>query len=121
MIMVALSYSSGYCQNDVHLLRGNIPTDTVYPIPISLIRIANHKLIEHQYCPIIINEKDSIIALKDKQRYIADSLHRAKIEYMFNNVQRLEQNVEKANKRKKIWATTAIGAVAAFFVTVLIK
>lgn len=121
MIMTLLICSRSYCQNDVHPLRGNIPTDTVYPIPISLIRIANHKLIEHQYCHIIINEKDSIIALKDRQRHIADSLNRAKIEYMFSNVQRLEQNIEKANKRKKIWATTAIGAVAAFFVTVLIK
>lgn len=124
MIVVVMNYLNGWCQNDngLHPLRGSKIVDTTtISIPIKYIKLANIKLIEHRYCDIIINEKDSIIDLERRKYYIADSLYKEKINYIYNVTENLERSLDKEKKRKRIWAGTAIGAVAAFFVTILIK
>ena len=120
MMMMLLNSLRSWCQSDTihHPLRGSI-TDVT--IDIGYIRQANDKLIEHKYCSSIINTKDSIIALHNDRFRIADSIYNAKLQYTYAVARKLEEDVEKANKRKKIWAGTAIGAVLAFFVVVLIK
>lgn len=124
MIVVVMNYLNGWCQNDngLHPLRGSVIDDTtIISIPIKYIKLANIKLIEHRYCNVIINEKDSIIDLERRKYYIADSLYREKINHVYDVAENLEQKLDKENKRKRIWAGTAIGAVAAFLVTIICK
>lgn len=122
--MMPISCLNDWCQNNTagdHSLRGSVPTDSVVQVPIKYIRLANNKLIEHQYCPFIINEKDSIIYLERQKYYIADSLYRQKVDVIYRANENLSKSLDKERKKRKIWAGTAIGAVAAFFVTVLLK
>lgn len=99
-------------------LRGDSATVTV---PLSLIKQANNKLIEHKYCPIIIANKDSIIKLERLKYDIADSLYNDKIQLMNKNIQELNNDINQKNKKVKIYATTAICAVVAFLITIVCK
>lgn len=99
-------------------LRGDIATVTV---PLSLIKQANNKLIEHKYCPIIIANKDSIINLERTKYSIADSLYNDKLQLMNKNIQELNNDIARSNKRAKIWAGTAISASALFLLFIFFK
>lgn len=112
------SWSMGNDSTGVHLLRGN---DTTVTVPLELIRKANNKLIEHKYCPIIIANKDSIINLERTKYNIADSLYRDRLIIMNQNIQRLNDDIARSNKRAKIWAGSTIGILSLFVLYVLIK
>lgn len=99
-------------------LRGDSATVTV---PLSLIKQANNKLIEHKYCPIIIANKDSIIKLERFKYDIADSLYNDKLQLMNKNIQELNNDIARSNKRAKIWAGSTIGILSLFVLYVLIK
>lgn len=73
-------------------LRGDSATVTV---PLSLIKQANNKLIEHKYCPIIIANKDSIIRLERLKYDIADSLYNDKLQLMNKNIQELNKTIKR--------------------------
>lgn len=99
-------------------LRGDSATVTV---PLSLIKQANNKLIEHKYCPIIIANRDSIIRLERLKYDIADSLYNDKLQLMNKNIQELNNDIARSNKRAKIWAGSTIGILSLFVLYVLIK
>ena len=99
-------------------LRGDSVTVTV---PLSLIKQANNKLIEHKYCPIIIANKDSIIKLERLKYDIADSLYNEKIVLLNNNIQKLNNDINRKRKTIKVLSGTALGAVSLFLLTFLIK
>lgn len=99
-------------------LRGDSATVTV---PLSLIKQANNKLIEHKYCPIIIANKDSIIKLERFKYDIADSLYNDKLQLMNKNIQKLNNDIARSNKRAKIWAGGFLGTLSFFVLYVLIK
>lgn len=99
-------------------LQGDSATVTV---PLSLIKQANNKLIEHKYCPIIIANKDSIIRLERLKYNIADSLYNDKLQLMNKNIQKLNNDIARSNKRAKIWAGGFLGTLSLFVLYVLIK
>lgn len=120
-LMLFFSLNGWSMKNDstgVHPLRGN---DTTVTVPLELIRKANNKLIEHKYCPIIIANKDSIINLERTKYNIADSLYRDRLIIMNQNIQRLNDDIARSNKRAKIWAGSTIGILSLFVLYVLIK
>lgn len=99
-------------------LRGDSATVVV---PLSFIKQANNKLIEHKYCPIIIANKDSIIKLERLKYNIADSLYNNKIQLMNKNIQELNNDIARSNKRAKIWAGGTLSILSLFVLYVLIK
>lgn len=111
-----------WSQNDSlsnhHPLRGDSATVIV---PLSLIKQANNKLIEHKYCPIIIANKDSIIKLERLKYDIADSLYNEKIILLNDNIQKLNNDINQKRKTIKVLSGTALGAVSLFLLTFLIK
>lgn len=120
-LMLFFSLKSWSMKNDstgIIPLRGN---DTTVTVPLELIRKANNKLIEHKYCPIIIANKDSIINLERTKYNIADSLYRDRLIIMNQNIQRLNDDIARSNKRAKIWAGSTIGILSLFVLYVLIK
>ncbi len=120
-MMTLLYCLNGWCQNDIN---DSIPLrrdNNKVLIDINYIRLANKKLIEHKYCNIIINNKDSIISLERNKYLIADSLYKIEYNKYYNNVKVLEKQLSKQRKRNRILSYSTIGGIAFSVLILLIK
>lgn len=101
-----LSYSSSWCQNDsIPLLYGDTVRNVV-TIDIDYIRKANEKLIAHKYCPLIINQKDSIINEYEKLIDI----------YKVNEIK-----YNKLKNKNKIYSVVTISSLIIALISIFVK
>ena len=120
MMIAPLGCLNSWSQTDYPVETDTI-SDNIVSIPVSYIRLANTKLIEHKYCDYIIATKDSVIALQNLQYEIADSLYRAQLVTSYQSVATLQRQVEKQNKKVKILTGSTIGCAGLFVLMLLIK
>lgn len=128
MIVLLGSYSRSWCQSEinnvVHPPRGVNTTDTVVSVPISMIKIANAKIIKSKLYKDIIEEQDSIINLH-KLKYNAINNEVKILQYNLDNTNKTNDNLNKSIERIKrnnryLVSGGAICAIA-FVVCLLIK
>lgn len=110
---------SVWCQNDsTYPLRGR-SNDVL--IDITDIRKANVKLTEHKYCKSIIANKDSIIKFERIRYNYLDSICKSELSKRNYDINRLNKRLDVAKRRNRILSGTAIGSIALFVLTILIK
>lgn len=117
-ILLVSNSLSGYCQSDSLSYGGSNKRVT---IDVEYVRRANIKLIEHESCPQIIAIKDSIIHLNQIKFAIADSLYKAEYGKLYTSAKQMEQMINKDTKRIKLYGGAAIGGIAFFVLSILIK
>lgn len=128
MIVLLGSYSRSWCQSEinniVHPPRGVNTTDTVVSVPISMIKVANAKIIKSKLYKDIIEEQDSIISLQ-KLKYNTINNEIKILQCNLDNTNKVNDNLNKSIeriKRKNRYLVSG-GAVCAiaFVVCLLVK
>lgn len=128
MIVLLGSYSRSWCQSEinnvVHLPRGVNTTDTVVSVPISMIKVANAKIIKSKLYKDIIEEQDSIISLQ-KLKYNTINNEIKILQYNLDNTNKVNDNLNKSIERIKRNNRYLVGGGAvcaiAFVVCLLVK
>ena len=104
MIVLLGSYSRSWCQSEinnvVHPPRGVNTTDTVVSVPISMIKVANAKIIKSKLYKDIIEEQDSIISLQ-KLKYNTINNEIKILQYNLDNTNKVNDNLNKSIERIK--------------------
>lgn len=128
MTVLLGSYSRSWCQSEidnvVHPPRGVNTTDTVVSVPISMIKVANAKIIKSKLYKDIIEEQDSIISLQ-KLKYNTINNEIKILQCNLDNSNKVNDNLNKSIeriKRKNRYLVSG-GAVCAiaFVVCLLVK
>lgn len=128
MTVLLGSYSRSWCQSEinniVHPPRGVNTTDTVVSVPISMIKVANAKIIKSKLYKDIIEEQDSIISLQ-KLKYNTINNEIKILQCNLDNTNKVNDNLNKSIeriKRKNRYLVSG-GAVCAiaFVVCLLVK
>lgn len=128
MIVLLGSYSRSWCQSEinnvVHPPRGVNTTDTVVSVPISMIKVANAKIIKSKLYKDIIEEQDSIISLQ-KLKYNTINNEIKILQYNLDNTNKVNDNLNKSIERIKrnnryLVSGSAVCAIA-FVVCLLVK
>lgn len=126
--MLLGSYSRSWCQSEinniVHPPRGVNTTDTVVSVPISMIKVANAKIIKSKLYKDIIEEQDSIISLQ-KLKYNTINNEIKILQYNLDNTNKVNDNLNKSIERIKrnnryLVSGGAVCAIA-FVVCLLVK
>lgn len=121
VILLVLSCSSGLCQSNSSPTGGR--NDSVL-IPINYIRIANQKIIEGISCKKIVNIQDSIINLQ-QQKYAEleaeASILQTKLYNTNENVVRLNETLDKQNRKVRFLGGTALASTLAFILCIILK
>ncbi len=128
MIVLLGSYSRSWCQSEinniVHPPRGVNTTDTVVSVPISMIKVANAKIIKSKLYKDIIEEQDSIISLQ-KLKYNTINNEIKILQYNLDNTNKANDNLNKSIERIKRNNRYLVGGGAvcaiAFVVCLLVK
>lgn len=128
MIALLGSYSRSWCQSEinnvVHPPRGVNTTDTVVSVPISMIKVANAKIIKSKLYKDIIEEQDSIISLQ-KLKYNTINNEIKILQYNLDNTNKINDNLNKSIERIKRNNRYLVGGGAvcaiAFVVCLLVK
>lgn len=128
MIVLLGSYSRSWCQSEinnvVHPPRGVNTTDTVVSVPISMIKVANTKIIKSKLYKDIIEEQDSIISLQ-KLKYNTINNEIKILQYNLDNTNKVNDNLNKSIERIKRNNRYLVGGGAvcaiAFVVCLLVK
>ena len=128
MTVLLGSYSRSWCQSEinnvVHLPRGVNTTDTVVSVPISMIKVANSKIIKSKLYKDIIEEQDSIISLQ-KLKYNTINNEIKILQYNLDNTNKVNDNLNKSIERIKRNNRYLVGGGAvcaiAFVVCLLVK
>lgn len=128
MIVLLGSYSRSWCQSEinnvVHPPRGVNTTDTVVSVPISMIKVANAKIIKSKLYKDIIEEQDSIISLQ-KLKYNTINNEIKILQYNLYNTNKVNDNLNKSIERIKRNNRYLVGGGAvcaiAFVVCLLVK
>ena len=128
MIVLLGSYSRSWCQskinNVVHPPLGVNTTDTVVSVPISMIKVANAKIIKSKLYKDIIEEQDSIISLQ-KLKYNTINNEIKILQYNLDNTNKVNDNLNKSIERIKRNNRYLVGGGAvcaiAFVVCLLVK
>ena len=126
--MLLGSYSRSWCQSEinniVHPPRGVNTTDTVVSVPISMIKIANAKIIKSKLYKDIIEEQDSIISLQ-KLKYNTINNEIKILQCNLDNTNKVNDNLNKSIERIKRNNRYLVGGGAvcaiAFVVCLLVK
>ena len=128
MIVLLGSYSRSWCQSEinniVHPPRGVNTTDTVVSVPISMIKVANAKIIKSKLYKDIIEEQDSIISLQ-KLKYNTINNEIKILQCNLDNTNKVNDNLNKSIERIKrnnryLVSGGAVCAIA-FIVCLLVK
>lgn len=128
MIVLLGSYLRSWCQSEinnvVHPPRGVNTTDTVVSVPISMIKVANAKIIKSKLYKDIIEEQDSIISLQ-KLKYNTINNEIKILQYNLDNTNKVNDNLNKSIERIKRNNRYLVGGGAvcaiAFVVCLLVK
>lgn len=128
MIVLLGSYSRSWCQSEinnvVHPPRGVNTTDTVVSVPISMIKVANAKIIKSKLYKDIIEKQDSIISLQ-KLKYNTINNEIKILQYNLDNTNKVNDNLNKSIERIKRNNRYLVGGGAvcaiAFVVCLLVK
>ena len=128
MIVLLGSYSRSWCQSEinniVHPPRGVNTTDTVVSVPISMIKVANAKIIKSKLYKDIIEEQDSIISLQ-KLKYNTINNEIKILQYNLDNTNKVNDNLNTSIERIKRNNRYLVGGGAvcaiAFVVCLLVK
>lgn len=128
MIVLLGSYSRSWCQSEinnvVHPPRGVNTTDTVVSVPISMIKVANAKIIKSKLYKDIIEEQDSIISLQ-KLKYNTINNEIKILQYNLDNTNKVNDNLNKSIEHIKRNNRYLVGGGAvcaiAFVVCLLVK
>ena len=128
VIVLLGSYSRSWCQSEinnvVHPPRGVNTTDTVVSVPISMIKVANAKIIKSKLYKDIIEEQDSIISLQ-KFKYNTINNEIKILQYNLDNTNKVNDNLNKSIERIKRNNRYLVGGGAvcaiAFVVCLLVK
>lgn len=128
MIVLLGSYSRSWCQSEinnvVHPPRGVNITDTVVSVPISMIKVANAKIIKSKLYKDIIEEQDSIISLQ-KLKYNTINNEIKILQCNLDNTNKVNDNLNKSIERIKRNNRYLVGGGAvcaiAFVVCLLVK
>lgn len=128
MIVLLGSYSRSWCQSEinnvVHPPRGVNTTDTVVSVPISMIKVANAKIIKSKLYKDIIEEQDSIISLQ-KLKYNTIHNEIKILQCNLDNTNKVNDNLNKSIERIKRNNRYLVGGGAvcaiAFVVCLLVK
>lgn len=128
MIVLLGSYSRSWCQSEinnvVHPSRGVNTTDTVVSVPISMIKVANAKIIKSKLYKDIIEEQDSIISLQ-KLKYNTINNEIKILQCNLDNTNKVNDNLNKSIERIKRNNRYLVGGGAvcaiAFVVCLLVK
>ena len=128
MTVLLGSYSRSWCQSEinniVHPPRGVNTTDTVVSVPISMIKVANAKIIKSKLYKDIIEEQDSIISLQ-KLKYNTINNEIKILQYNLDNTNKVNDNLNKSIERIKRNNRYLVGGGAvcaiAFVVCLLVK
>lgn len=128
MIVLLGSYSRSWCQSEidnvVHPPRGVNTTDTVVSVPISMIKVANAKIIKSKLYKDIIEEQDSIISLQ-KLKYNTINNEIKILQCNLDNTNKVNDNLNKSIERIKRNNRYLVGGGAvcaiAFVVCLLVK
>lgn len=128
MIVLLGSYSRIWCQSEinnvVHPPRGVNTTDTVVSVPISMIKVANAKIIKSKLYKDIIEEQDSIISLQ-KLKYNTINNEIKILQCNLDNTNKVNDNLNKSIERIKRNNRYLVGGGAvcaiAFVVCLLVK
>lgn len=128
MIVLLGSYSRSWCQSEinnvVHPPRGVNTTDTVVSVPISMIKVANAKIIKSKLYKDIIEEQDSIISLQ-KIKYNTINNEIKILQCNLDNTNKVNDNLNKSIERIKRNNRYLVGGGAvcaiAFVVCLLVK
>lgn len=128
MTVILGSYSRSWCQSEinniVHPPRGVNTTDTVVSVPISMIKVANAKIIKSKLYKDIIEEQDSIISLQ-KLKYNTINNEIKILQYNLDNTNKVNDNLNKSIERIKRNNRYLVGGGAvcaiAFVVCLLVK
>lgn len=128
MIVLLGSYSRSWCQSEinnvVHPPRGVNTTDTVVSVPISMIKVANAKIIKSKLYKDIIEEQDSIINLQ-KLKYNTINNEIKILQCNLDNTNKVNDNLNKSIERIKRNNRYLVGGGAvcaiAFVVCLLVK
>lgn len=128
MIVLLGSYSRSWCQSEinniVHPPRGVNTTDTVVSVPISMIKVANAKIIKSKLYKDIIEEQDSIISLQ-KLKYNTINNEIKILQCNLDNTNKVNDNLNKSIERIKRNNRYLVGGSAvcaiAFVVCLLVK
>ena len=128
MIVLLGSYSRSWCQSEInnilHPPRGVNTTDTVVSVPISMIKVANAKIIKSKLYKDIIEEQDSIISLQ-KLKYNTINNEIKILQYNLDNTNKVNDNLNKSIERIKRNNRYLVGGGAvcaiAFVVCLLVK
>jgi hypothetical protein len=128
VIVLLGSYSRSWCQSEinnvVHPPRGVNTTDTVVSVPISMIKVANAKIIKSKLYKDIIEEQDSIISLQ-KLKYNTINNEIKILQYNLDNTNKVNDNLNKSIERIKRNNRYLVGGGAvcaiAFVVCLLVK
>lgn len=126
--MLLGSYSRSWCQSEinnvVHPPRGVNTTDTVVSVPISMIKVANAKIIKSKLYKDIIEEQDSIISLQ-KLKYNTINNEIKILQYNLDNTNKVNDNLNKSIERIKRNNRYLVGGGAvcaiAFVICLLVK
>lgn len=126
--MLLGSYSRSWCQSEinniVHPPRGVNTTDTVVSVPISMIKVANAKIIKSKLYKDIIEEQDSIISLQ-KLKYNTINNEIKILQCNLDNTNKVNDNLNKSIERIKRNNRYLVGGGAvcaiAFVVCLLVK
>lgn len=128
MTVLLGSYSRSWCQSEidnvVHPPLGINTTDTVVSVPISMIKVANAKIIKSKLYKDIIEEQDSIISLQ-KLKYNTINNEIKILQYNLDNTNKVNDNLNKSIERIKRNNRYLVGGGAvcaiAFVVCLLVK
>jgi len=128
VIVLLGSYSRSWCQSEinnvVHPPRGVNTTDTVVSVPISMIKVANAKIIKSKLYKDIIEEQDSIISLQ-KLKYNTINNEIKILQHNLDNTNKVNDNLNKSIERIKRNNRYLVGGGAvcaiAFVVCLLVK
>lgn len=128
MTVLLGSYSRSWCQSEinnvVHPPRGVNTTDTVVSVPISMIKVANAKIIKSKLYKDIIEEQDSIISLQ-KLKYNTINNEIKILQCNLDNTNKVNDNLNKSIERIKRNNRYLVGGGAvcaiAFVVCLLVK
>ena len=128
VIVLLGSYSRSWCESEinnvVHPPRGVNTTDTVVSVPISMIKVANAKIIKSKLYKDIIEEQDSIISLQ-KLKYNTINNEIKILQYNLDNTNKVNDNLNKSIERIKRNNRYLVGGGAvcaiAFVVCLLVK
>lgn len=128
MTVLLGSYSRSWCQSEinnvVHPPRRVNTTDTVVSVPISMIKVANAKIIKSKLYKDIIEEQDSIISLQ-KLKYNTINNEIKILQCNLDNTNKVNDNLNKSIERIKRNNRYLVGGGAvcaiAFVVCLLVK